>query len=187
VEAALPEAGSGKTVIAGAIIREEVARGRRVLFLARRRELILQTSSKLYDFGVDHGVLLPGYPVRMHEPVQVASIATIHARAIRSNKLGLPEADVVVIDEAHHARAKTYAKLLQAYPNAIVLGLTATPCRGDGRGLGNVFQVIVECPSVADLIDLKYLVPTKVYAPSVPDLKGVRIDRGDSETPRRAH
>jgi superfamily II DNA or RNA helicase len=59
------------------------------------------------------------------------------------------------------------------------LGLTATPCRGDGRGLGNVFDALVECPPVAELIDLGFLVGTNVYAPSRPDLTGVATARGD--------
>ncbi len=151
----------------------------RILFLCHRRELIRQTSQKLYDFGVDHGILLPGYPVRLHEPVQVASVAAVHARAIRSKVIEPPPADIVIVDEAHHACARTYQKILEMYPDAIVIGLTATPVRGDGRGLGNVFEVLIEGPTVAELIDLKFLVPTKVYAPSRPDLKGVRVERGD--------
>ena len=60
-----------------------------------------------------------------------------------------------------------------------MLGLTATPCRGDGRGLGGIFDTIVECPQVADLIAQGYLVRTRVYAPVDPDLKGVRTVAGD--------
>jgi len=171
--------GSGKTVIAADIIADAVARGMRVLFLAHRRELIGQASRKLHDAGIDHGILLPGYAPRPGEPVQVASIATLHARGIRTSTIDLPPADLVIIDEAHHCLARTYQRLLEAYPNAIVTGLTATPCRGDGRGLGNVFDLLVECPDVAELIAAKYLVPAKVYAPSRPDLSGVRVERGD--------
>jgi superfamily II DNA or RNA helicase len=171
--------GAGKTVIAAAIINAALVSVKRALFLAHRRELILQASRKLYGLGHDHGVLLPGYPTRLHEPLQIASIATLHARAVRSNLIELPEADLVVVDEAHHARARTYARIIDAYPNAVILGLTATPCRGDGRGLGSIFQCLVECPQVPELVAAGYLVPTKVYAPSVPDLRGVSVDRGD--------
>jgi DNA repair protein RadD len=172
--------GSGKTVMTAHYILASLARGMRVLFLAHRRELIIQVSNKLYELGIDHGILLPEFPVRLHRSVQIASIATLHARAIRTATIDLPRIDLVVIDEAHHARARTYQKLLAAYPNAIVLGLTATPCRADGRGLGNIFEVIVECPQVDALIAAGYLVPTTVYAPSQqPDLKGVRTERGD--------
>ncbi len=152
---------------------------RRILFLAHRRELILQTSRKLYELRIGHGVLLPGYPLRLYEPVQIASIATLHARAVRSNLIAMPEADLVIVDEAHHVLARSYMRILDAYPDAIVLGLTATPCRGDGRGLGNAFETLVECPSVAELIEDGFLVSTRVYAPTTPDLRGVKVERGD--------
>jgi superfamily II DNA or RNA helicase len=171
--------GSGKTVVAGSIVADALARGLRVLFLAHRRELISQASRKLHDVGIDAGIILPGYPMRLSEPVQVASIASLHARAIRSSAIDLPVADLVIIDEAHHCRARTYRRILEAYPKAIVIGLTATPCRGDGRGLGNIFEVLVECPSVADLIAAGYLVGATIYAPSRPDLVGVGTARGD--------
>ena len=67
----------------------------------------------------------------------------------------------------------------EAYPNAILLGLTATPCRGDGRGLGSIFETLIECPQVPELIDQGYLVRTRVYAPIDPDLRGVRTVAGD--------
>jgi superfamily II DNA or RNA helicase len=166
-------------VIAAEIARAAAAEGRQILFLAHRRELIAQASAKLYAAGIDHGVVQAGFPARPGEPVQVASISTLHARAIRSNRMALPPADLVIVDEAHHARARTYRKLLDAYPNAVILGLTATPCRGDGRGLGDMFDVLVQCPPIAELIAADHLVPTKVYAPSRPDLSGVRVERGD--------
>jgi DNA repair protein RadD len=89
--------GSGKTVIAAEIVRDAVRRGWRVLFLAHRRELIGQASRKLYAAGVEHGIILPGYPMRLTEPVQVASIASLHARAIRSSTIDMPAADLVII------------------------------------------------------------------------------------------
>jgi superfamily II DNA or RNA helicase len=77
----------------------------------------------------------------------------------------MPPADLIVIDEAHHAPAMTYQRIIEAYPEAKILGLTATPCRGDGRGLGGMFTKIVEAPQVAQLIERGCLVRTKVYAP----------------------
>jgi DNA repair protein RadD len=171
--------GSGKTVIAAAMIEGEVRRDRRVLFLAHRRELITQASGKLYAAGVDHGILLPGFPPRLGEPVQVGSIWTVHGRAVRTATMELPATDLIVVDEAHHSPARTYRGLLDSYPKAVVIGITATPCRGDGRGLGDIFEVLVECPPVAELITGGFLVGTKVFAPSRPDLAGVRVERGD--------
>jgi DNA repair protein RadD len=170
--------GSGKTVIASAII---AGSARRVLVVAHRREIVNQTSDKLTARGVHHGIIQAGDEKRLRPmaAVQVASIQTLHARAIRSSTMLMPLADLLIVDEAHHACATTYQKVIQAYPDAIVLGLTATPCRGDGRGLGGIFSVMIECPQVADLIELRYLVKSRVYAPVDPDLRGVRTQAGD--------
>jgi len=147
-----------------------------VLFLAHRRELIHQPRSKLT--GVDTGLILAGEPMNQMARVQIASVQTFDSRCMGGDK-DLPPADIVFIDEAHHARARTYRQIVDAYPEARVIGLTATPCRRDGRGLGNIFDAMVECPQVQELIDLGYLVKTLVYAPVKPDLKGVKVRQGD--------
>jgi superfamily II DNA or RNA helicase len=171
--------GSGKTIIGSAIIKSRIEQRRRVLVVAHRREMIQQTSDKLRANGVQHGIIMAGEKDRPLEFVQVASIQTLWSRAVRRKSMELPKAELLVIDECHHCPAKTYRKIIDAYPNAILLGLTATPCRGDGRGLGGIFEVIIECPQVAELIALKYLVKTRVYAPVIPDLKGVKVQAGD--------
>jgi superfamily II DNA or RNA helicase len=172
--------GAGKTVIGAAIIDGTVRADRQnVLVLAHRREIIAQTAGKLLTAGIGHGIIQAGCPTRPLEPVQVASIQTLWTRAIHTGKMDLPPADLLVIDEAHHCPANTYTKIIAAYPNAVVLGLTATPCRGDGRGLGGIFDTIVETPQVAELIKDGYLVGTRVYAPVDPDLRGVRTVAGD--------
>jgi DNA repair protein RadD len=171
--------GSGKTVIASAMIEEAAKDGRHILVIAHRREIVAQTVAKLYAAGVDAGVIQAGHPPRPGQAVQVASIQTLHARAIRGSAMDMPPADILVIDEAHHARAEMYQKTIDAYPNATVIGLTATPCRRDGLGLGNIFEVLVECPQVAALVEQKHLVGSRVYAPSTPNLTGVRVERGD--------
>ena len=91
----------------------------------------------------------------------------------------LPPADLVIIDECHHATAQTWRKIIEAYPDAVLIGLTATPCRGDGRGLGGIFTTMIECPQVGELIAQGYLVKTRVYAPVDPDLRGVKTQAGD--------
>ncbi|MGD9879965.1 MAG: DEAD/DEAH box helicase [Reyranella sp.] len=176
--AALPT-GGGKTVCAVALVITMLARGLKVLLIVHRHELVLQTSSKLYASRIDHGVIAAGFSPRPGAPVQIAMVGTLHARAVRTSTMGLPEADLVIVDEAHHARARTWQRIIDTYPNAAVVGLTATPARGDGRGLGDVFEVLIEGPSVAELITARHLVGTKVYAPSSPDLTGVTIRHGD--------
>src|SRR5262245_17138020 len=157
--------GGGKTVVAAALM---AASSCRALMVAHRREIVNQTAAKRAAFGVHHGVIQAGDEdkLRPMAAVQVASIQTLHARAIRSTTMPMPFADLVVIDEAHHACAMTYRKVIEVYPDATVLGLTATPCRGDGRGLGG-------------MIEQGYLVPTLCYAPVDPDLRGVKTQAGD--------
>jgi DNA repair protein RadD len=171
--------GSGKTLIFTALIKQYLAAGMRVVVIAHSREIINQTSLKLSAHDLEHGIILAGLVVQLEHPVQVCSIQTLWARAMRTDKMPLPPADLLVIDEAHHAPAATYRAIIDAYPNAVLLGATATPCRGDGRGLGGIFNVIVETPQVAELIEQKFLVRTRVYAPTDPDLQGVRVQAGD--------
>lgn len=170
--------GGGKTVVASEKIRRFVAGYKRVLFLAHRRELIFQCSDKLKAFGVDHGIIMAGEARSFMPDVQVASIDTLRSR-LKNPKYAKPEFDLIIIDEAHHAVAKSYLDLVNAYPNAKVLGLTATPIRGDGRGLGELFQIIVEGATIEELTKIGRLVPVEYYAPSKPDLEGLKIKMGD--------
>ena len=87
----------------------------------------------------------------------------------------LPPADILVHRRGAPRRAMTYQNIIDAYPNAIIIGLTATPCRGDGRGLGNVFEAMIECPQIGELIKLGHLVKLKIFAPPPPDLRGVEV------------
>jgi superfamily II DNA or RNA helicase len=171
--------GAGKTIVGAEIIKASVTRGEKVLVLAHTREIIRQTSLKLSGYGIEHGIIQAGLVADPDQLVQVASIQTLWARAMRTDKMPLPAADLLIIDECHHCPAETYRKIIGEYPHAILLGLTATPCRGDGRGLGGIFDIIVECPQVAELIEQKWLVKTRVYAPCDPDLKGVETRHGD--------
>jgi len=171
--------GAGKTIIAASVIGSAVEIYNNVLVLAHRREITAQTSDKLRAHGIGHGIIQAGISPRPLERVQVAAIQTLHRRAIQSDAMDLPPADLVIVDECHHAPARTYQEIIAAYPSATLLGLTATPCRGDGRGLGGIFETMIECPQVEELIRLGHLVRTRTYAPVDPDLKGVRTIAGD--------
>ena len=136
--------GSGKTVIAAEIIRQAVAAAQRVLVLAHRREIVTQTSRKLFDLDIDHGVIQAGFATHQ-AAVQIASVQTLHVRAIRGSKIELPLADLLVVDECHHATANTWRRIIAAYPTAVLLGLTrnAMPRRWSraGRDFRNVAGV----------------------------------------------
>jgi DNA repair protein RadD len=171
--------GGGKTVIFAEAIRREVAQRRKALAIAHRREIIGQTSSKLLAAGVVHGIVMAGVKPRPTLDVQVASVQTLFVRGIRNETMPMPAADLGVIDEAHHTPAASYQQIVEAYPETRWLGFTATPERADGRGLGGFFDVLIEGPQVPELIALGFLVPTRVYAPSTPDLTGVETRGGD--------
>src|SRR5215469_5277125 len=171
--------GSGKTVVASALINSFTRRYRPVVVLAHRKEIIDQTSRKLYGSKITHGIVKAGYSPRPMERVQVASVQTLWVRAMRSEVMTLPPADLLVVDECHHATARTWRKLIEAYPDAVLIGLTATPCRGDGNGLGGIFTTMIECPQIRDLIEQRWLVKSRVYAPVTPNLRGVHVRHGD--------
>jgi superfamily II DNA or RNA helicase len=152
--------GAGKTVIACAIARGAVAKGRRVLWLAHRAELVDQAHRKLYALGLRPGVIQPGTEQQLDRAIQVASIETLVARDMR------PHADVVIWDECHHVAANTWAQVAEHYRNCALLGLTATPQRADGRGLRDAFDQLVVVAQPAELIASGHLVPTQVYAPA---------------------
>jgi DNA repair protein RadD len=169
--------GSGKTVIASEIIKRGVSVSQRGLFIAHRNELLTQARDKLQIFGINPGIIKAGRDkdARPQAMVQVCGIQTLHARAVRAKSMELPPAEILFIDEAHHCPAMTYRTIVDAYPDAIIVGLTATPVRGDGRGLGGTFQAMIECPQIGELITLKHLVPLKIFAPPPPDLRGVQV------------
>lgn len=169
--------GSGKTVIAAEIIRSADEKGSKVVFLAHRRELIFQCSDKLSKFGIRHGILMAGEPGNSN-PVQVASIQTLWRRSIQKKVRHLPDCDLLVIDECHRSLSKTYRELIEIF-GGITLGLTATPCRGDGAGLGHIYEDMVQTSTVAELTEQGHLVPARYYAPSFPDLEGVKVRMGD--------
>jgi DNA repair protein RadD len=171
--------GSGKTVIAAQIISQFSERYRPVLVLAHRLEIVQQTSRKLHRCGIRHGIIKAGFEPRPMERVQVASVQTLWVRAMRAAAMTLPPADLLVVDECHHATATTWRKIIEAYPDAALIGLTATPCRGDGRGLGGIFTVLIEALQVAPLSEQRFLVKTRVYAPVDPDLRGIKTQAGD--------
>jgi superfamily II DNA or RNA helicase len=171
--------GAGKTIMACLVISSAVAKGSRVLFLAHARELIYQCSNKLATSGIEHGIIMRGDGYNLDRPVQVASKDTLISRAIRNGKLGLPPAELVVVDECHLSMAKCYLELLNRYPKAVILGLTATPARKSGKGLGDYYKTLVCAIPSSELIRLGYLVRTICYAPYRPDLKGVHTRNGD--------
>lgn len=164
--------GGGKTLVASEILKQTSLNGHHSIFLADRRKLIDQTGEKLAGYNVDHGIIMAGRKPDFEAPVQVASIQTLYSRAIRREVMNLPDVQLVIIDEAHKSLGGQYSELIfEHYPEAFVVGLTATPVRADGRGLGEMYQDLVTGPSVEQLVEDGFLVPMRYYAPSKPDLE----------------
>ena len=171
--------GGGKTIVFAEVARSARAKGRRVVVLVHRRELLRQAAVKLTWASVPHGIIAAGFPTSPEEPVQVASVQTL-AR----HREALTDVDLFVIDEGHHARADLWQQVLDSQPNARLLGVTATPARLDGKGLGveagGVFDALVTGPSMRELIAAGYLAPTRCFVPSRRlDLTGVKSRAGD--------
>lgn len=169
--------GSGKTAMGTEIVRLAIAKGSRVLFLAPRRELVYQASKTFSAAGINHGIIMAGEPMNDWLPVQIASFDTLHARGVRGDKINMPKADIVIVDEAHLSVAKTRKDIIEHYADKIIIGMTATPARGDGRGLGEIYNDLVLSSSVRDLTAAGYLVPVRYFAPSKPDLDGLKLNK----------
>jgi superfamily II DNA or RNA helicase len=175
--------GSGKTAVGCHFVKQAVEQGKRCLWLAHRSELIRQASQRLaQDYRVRHGIIKAGladYDPRF--PVQIASVQTL-ARREPVEGVGL-----LVVDEAHHATADTYLRIIESHTNAIVLGLTATPWRLTGRQLGSLFDGIVAVANYPFLIGQGFLVRPRVFLPAdLPDFSTVRLLGGDYDEDQAA-
>ena len=154
---------------------KSVLKNNRILFLNHRKELIEQSSKTFSDMGIRHGIISPGYATDYSLPVQIGSVQTVSRRLTDIGYF-----DFIIVDECQHLLAKTWRQVIDYYPNAVVLGVTATPSRLGGDGLGDVFDDLIIGPSVKDLIKWGNLAPYKYYAPpSKASVDDVHVKMGD--------
>lgn len=166
--------GGGKTVIASRITKALVDNGKRVDFMAHRDFLVDQTAKTFSRLALDYSFVASGKWFNPWPPVHIDMVQTLKSR------LALVSAPAyAIVDECHHAPASTYTKIMDAWKDTTFIGLTATPCRLDGKGLDAYFDDIVLGPSVKWLIDSGYLADYVAYAPSSPDLTGLHTRMGD--------
>lgn len=178
---ALPT-GCGKTIVFAEVARREVARGGRVLILAHRGELLEQAIDKLRkstgivaglekaDATADHDE--DGFPYT----VVVGSVQSMY-REKRLERFHADDFSLIIVDECHHALATTYTAILDYFTGARLLGVTATPDRGDGRGLNAVFETIAYEYSILQAIREGWLCP--IRAQTIPlklELDGVTVN-----------
>lgn len=167
--------GFGKTIVAAYMGQQATRKNRRVIFAVHRRELARQTALTFRKFGIPAGYIMAGMPADPFALVQIASADTIMRRP------ELIKCDLFVPDEAHLWGGKTRLEIIAAAKTdgAHIVPLTATPRYGNGDGLGNIADVIVPGPSVADLIARGSLAAYRPIVPSTPDLKGLHTRNGD--------
>jgi len=166
--------GSGKTVLAGAIMRGAVGKGNLPWFVVTRQTLIDQTCGSLRKFyGLDPGVIQADHPDT--NPVadcQVASIQTVRCRR------GFQLPRVIIIDECHEVH-KAHMDLIDQCQDSIIIGLSATPW---AKGLGRIYSKLIIGATPLELMEMDRLVRTEVFAPYVPDMSGIEKRRGDYVT-----
>jgi len=170
--------GGGKTLSAGAIIVGAFEKGNRCLFVAHRREIVSQTVSAISRLGVTSvGVIKSGDPREdRSQPIQVASIQTLARRPKMD-----PPPHLIFCDECHLSAAKSWVTyVFDMYPDAIIIGLTATPIRPDGKPLGKLYKKLIVGASYSELFAGGWLAKPLTYGtPMLPNLATVRTVAGD--------
>ncbi|MFZ4539845.1 DEAD/DEAH box helicase [Propionivibrio sp.] len=168
--------GSGKTEIGMSIIKAAVAKGKRVVFLCNRINLVGQASKRFYRAGIPHGIIQGDNTRSLDAGVIVGSIQTVARR-------GMPDCDLIVIDEAHGvAGSKDFRAVIFNRSNVPVIGLSATPfAKGLGKHYaelgGALFEAMTVATSIQQLIDDNFLVDCDIYAPQEPDMTGIKTSR----------
>lgn len=174
---AVSPTGSGKTACFAYITASATEKNKRTLVIAHRTEIVAQIGEALDGFGVRHGRIQPGHR-HTNDRTQIAMIQTL------ARRLDMSDApDLIIVDEAHHAISDSYQAILKRWPQAKILGVTATPQRLDGRGLGRMFDDMVLGPTPGELIKAGWLAPYDYLAPpSSVDLSKISTQAGDYAT-----
>lgn len=188
--------GGGKTFVFSYVAGGAISKGKRVLIMVHRRELLSQASHSLARIGLRHTLIAQDAHIRetIHSHIQEyqnsfvdlsARVAIASVDTLIRRLSSVPSPDLIIGDEAHHLLpGNKWGKVVHHYENSLLLGVTATPTRTDGRGLGvhagGFFDDLICGPSMRELIDMGFLLPPTVFAPPmVADLTGVRTHGGD--------
>lgn len=166
--------GGGKTAIASNIAKGASDKGNGSFFICHRREIVDQTFKTYLANELEASFIMGGRSVNLENNIQIANIATLVNRLDKYKK---PR--IIIWDECHHLAASNWTRVFDAYPDAIHIGLTATPCRLDGKPLNTFFEIMVKGPTLRKLMDEGYLVNYEYFAPSKIDLKKLTKGKGD--------
>lgn len=165
--------GGGKSVIFRQIVDNHHASDKVIYVCAHRKNLVTQMSEHIERAGIRHGMIMAGKPYIRYR-TQACSIQTLSTRIDK-----LPEPDIIIYDEGHHATANQFRRPIERWPNAKVLLVTATPRRPDGSPLSDVADTLISGPEPQWLIDQGYLSDFDYYAPPGADMDGVHIRMGE--------
>lgn len=174
--------GAGKTALTVHMFGTAAAKGMRSWFIVHRRELVKQSVDAFDRAGIKFGIVAAGFQRSPKQLIQICSIQTL-ARCYKE----LLRPKLIAWDECHHLAAKSWEVIFKALPDAFHVGLTATPERLDGTGLGKFFDELVLGPSVAELIEEGWLSPYRLFAPPGVSIKGVHTRMGDFVRGELAH
>jgi superfamily II DNA or RNA helicase len=171
--------GGGKTIVFSTVVHHAIKNGLKCLVLAHREELIKQAADKVEIITNEPvGIIKAGYPTNYDRDIQVASVQSLTRRLDRC-----PQFDLIVVDEAHHSTSRTYRTILDRYPQARVLGVTATPIRLDGKGFRGIFDELICGVTVSELIESGSLSQYKYIASERSmSVEGVGKRQGDFKT-----
>ena len=165
--------GSGKSRVIRQIVDNHYGSKKVIYLIAHRGTLVKQLSNEISEAGIKHGIISPGSPMLKYR-VQVCSMQTLVNRLEK-----LDEADIIIIDECHRVLCGSYIKIIKYWPDANILGVTATPTRLSGEPLSDVFQKLITVTDIPTLIEEKKLSPFDYYAPETIDISGAKKQNGD--------
>lgn len=173
----LPTRG-GKSWIAAKLIEDySVHKKMTVYFVAHTKILIDQMSSDCKEHGINHGVIAPWAP-QVRYRAQVISKDSLVRRLQKMKESGWAEPSLIIVDECHLSMGQTYKKILEEFPNSFIVGLTATPTRLDGKGLGKIYDKLVIGPSINELQEKNILCKVDTFIVEF-DETGIRKSHGD--------
>ncbi len=165
--------GGGKTETFIYIAERAMSMGKTVFFLVHKKNLVRQISERCKKYNLRHGIIAGGYSKQYYLPAQICSVQTL------KNRLSdVPVPDLIIVDEAHHSNAGTWKAILDYYSEVYTLGVTATPIRTDGQGLGDIFQDMVLGPTPAELVKMGNLVMPDYYTfKKLKGLDNLKLDK----------
>lgn len=168
--------GAGKSLCAFELMRLCSEKGKRSMFLCDRRMLADQALERARQQGLHAGVIMSGRVMDLNAPCQFASKQTVESW-LKRERIEVPAPDLIIQDECHRAISQKNINLFNRWPNAVRIGLTATPCLGNGDGMGAYYDALIQPIMPSKLRELGRIVPVRAFAPHVPDLTGVKKDK----------